>query len=344
MSRHFGIVLVALVLAGLFSGDRSIQAEKTKSGWEKGKLESFSELNSMISSSATTPLIVMDDDDTLTMMSCPGYHPGDSGSNTTLPQPPAPEVCQYLGGPAWYSWQSGLIKQPGVSQFQVARTETELIAVSNRLLSLNLMDYTEPTEIPTVLQSLVTNNKAILVVLTARGAGAISATERQFKNLHVGTGTKKKKAQNFLEFLAANAPRPSTTTTEPPASYAGPFQCGKLNRPVSYRNGVMYVAGQNKGDALICLAQKLKFEKTLKASGYVYFIDDTKSNVTDVYQALEALNKNGANIKGRALHYTRLQNHKNYLTTGEHALLYQRASYMRWINLRFALQLNLLKP
>src|SRR3569623_232893 len=54
---------------------------------------SFKEVQSLLQK-AKNPhhvLLALDDDDTLTMMPCP-----------------SPSRCQYLGGPAWFNWQSSL--------------------------------------------------------------------------------------------------------------------------------------------------------------------------------------------------------------------------------------------
>merc|ERR1711991_1270545 len=102
-------------------------------------------------------LIVMDDDDTLTMMKC--------NKNKGF------KNCQYLGGPAWYAWQDKILKDylnyGKDNVYRIASTEQELIDISTLLFNLNKMPYTEKS-IPNVLSRL--SNKGVkLLVETARG-------------------------------------------------------------------------------------------------------------------------------------------------------------------------------
>ncbi len=95
----------------------------------KSQVGSFQELKNIVLefNEPQATLVVMDDDDTITMMRCLNdVKPGS---------------CQYLGGPAWYDWQSDLVGSG--SPYSVAETQDELLKISTLLLAMNKMDYTE---------------------------------------------------------------------------------------------------------------------------------------------------------------------------------------------------------
>lgn len=258
-------------------------------------------------------LLVMDDDDTLTMMPC-------SDSKDT-------DKCQYLGGPAWSSWQQTLIGTP--SPYRVASSDDELFAIGSALFAVNFMDYTE-ADLPLVLQEL-TNTGVRLLVETARGGGDISATENQLTYLQVNSAD----PQPLLALIAAN----TLIMPEGQPSLASPFMpCADSNvRPVSYRQGVMYVAGQNKGAMLQCLLSKANTERPIRN---ILFIDDTLENVKDVYAAF----KNSTQYNVKAIHYTHLQKHKEALTAGPMSAVYQKKANERWQALKTVLGKTMQKP
>lgn len=263
-------------------------------------------------------LIVMDDDDTLTMMPC-----GDQKS---------PTKCQYLGGPAWYSWQSELIKQRSTSKLRVADKDGDLLQISGLLLSMNDMSYTD-TIIPGVLNSL-TQRGSKLLVLTARGVRNLSATEGQFSNLQMSMTNK----SSFLTFISANAMLGEKSGI---SSVAGPIQPADClaERPIAYQQGVMYVAGQNKGVMLKCLLSRTQSEQIKN----IVFIDDTLQNVEDVYAAFEQ----SKDYNVHAYHYTKLQAHKDALTAQDGSSdtnAYQVMSNARWQTIKVALKDALKQP
>ena len=256
-------------------------------------------------------LIVMDDDDTLMMMPCP-----DSK---------AFEGCQYLGGPAWDSWQTSLFTKN--SAFKVANNRDQLIEISALLLSVTNVDYTEK-ELPDLLEQL-TGAGAKLLVLTDRGPNNVSATARQFKYHTLSGG----KYAHFLDLIQQNAllGKDSAKT-----NIASPFYCATGSRPVSYQQGVMYGAGQNKGDMLHCLLELTQSE-TIE---HIFFIDDILQNVIDVHQAFSGNNPYQMHV----MHYTRLREHKAALTEGPHAAQLQQNAHQRWQAIKNTLEQNLLAP
>jgi len=283
------------------------------------EVSSFEELKKVVTdlgeANLAHTLLVMDNDDTLTMMSCP-----DQNNLKT---------CQYLGGPAWFSWQNSLLST--ASPYRVATEFDDLLKISTLLFAINYMEYTEE-DVPTVLQSLV-NSQVRLLVLTARGTDTSAATANQFSH-HVLSG-KNSKYLNFLDLISQNALVGKKSSIP---GIASPYQpCGNVKaRAVSYQNGVMYVAGQNKGQMLKCLLEATD-SSTIQN---IIFIDDTYENVKDVYEAFKTTKM--ANVI--SIHYTALSAHKDALTTGPNAKAYQENSNRRWNAIKSVLKKELQTP
>ncbi|CAG9297852.1 DUF2608 domain-containing protein [Celerinatantimonas diazotrophica] len=257
-------------------------------------------------------LIVMDDDDTLTMMKCTDQK--------------NPKKCQYIGGPAWYSWQSSLIEKPD-SIYKIANSKKQLENISSLLLSINNMPYTDKN-IPNILSELVSKG-AKLLVLTARGSSDSSATENQFSKLNI---IFKNKNESFLKFIQSHS---LTGKKNNISSLAGSFSPLKKGIPVSYQKGIMYVSGQNKGTMLEALLARTNSEKI----NNIFFIDDTQHNVKDVYHSFKNISK----YNTYAYYYTKLASHKSALTEPKNNI-YQAEAMYRWLTLKNALSTALLDP
>lgn len=263
-------------------------------GASKSQISSFEALQTIVEKmgSPSSTLVVMDDDDTLTMMPCSSE--ADSSH------------CQYLGGPAWYSWQSDLVKSGNKSDYRVADSQGELLDIAALILAMNKMTYTQDA-LSGVLQRL-SNQGVRLLVETARGGSNVSATEMQFEHLQVAGSSD----LSFLDLIQNNSLMMETNNN---ASLPSPFIPCDIpgSREVTYQRGVMYVAGQNKGVMLECLLDYYKQEdigNTALPIHNIVFIDDTQQNVDDVYQAF----KHNPNYKVAALHFDALDSHKQALT------------------------------
>lgn len=280
----------------------------------RGEVKSFNELRENIledfKDDLEDTLLVMDDDDTLTMMKCDTKNPSK-------------ENCQYLGGPAWFAWQQKLLDK----NQSIAKNFNELLDISNLLFSLNNMEYTQ-NDVPDVLKSL-TNAQLNLLVLTARGGEAADATTNQFSNLYTDT-TKKSTLMELIQNNALKGKRSKIT------SIASPFNVKGQKKEVTYKQGVMYISGQNKGELLHYL---LKNTRSFNIKNIV-FIDDTLQNVKDVDSAF----KDSSRYNVRAYHYTALQKHKNMLTKGKNAQKYQKWANDRWDSIKKVLNKQLLWP
>lgn len=301
-------MLVNIIFSTFSSADSEIQEIASFKALHKIALDLGKE-------NLSKTLLVMDDDDTLTMMSCPDQ----SKINR----------CQYLGGPAWYSWQNSLLGTQ--SKYRVANTMDELLEISTLLFAMNDMPYTEQ-DVPQVINELSKLGVRLLVE-TARGSDTASATSRQFTKLSV----KDPKYKNFMSLIQKNA-LPATKSSIP--SIASPYiprckQAGSKPRLISYQQGVMYVAGQNKGKMLQCLLKRTE-SSSIKN---IIFIDDTLENVIDIAEAFES-----SKFNVTALHYTALTGHKNALTTGPLAETFQNNAKYRWEIIKGVLSLSLQKP
>lgn len=257
-------------------------------------------------------LLVLDDDDTLTMMPCTNQKD--------------PNTCQYIGGAAWWGWQDHL---PHNSPYRVSKTSSGLNEDAAAIMALNKMTFTDPT-IPNVLSKL-TQEGVHVIVETARWPSMTNATQMQLSFLPTKINGKESNMSHlFNRFgLKSHAGIPSL---------ASPYRpCGnKSMRMVSYQMGVYYVASQNKGKLLRCLLKRTR-------SGFVkhiVFADDLKINTIAVYKAF----KHNPTIDVTSLYYTRLKRHKAMLIRGMYAHRYQNQARTEWIRIHKTVLNNLQSP
>ncbi len=279
---------------------------------------SFTEMEAHVKElgSPESTLVVMDNDDTLTTMSCP--------DRADL------KNCQYLGGAAWFSWQEEQLQN--LAQPRVANNFDDLLTVASTLFAINNMPYTAP-DVPIVLNNL-TQQKVRLLVETARGNGDAAATVRQFETLQV-----KHSNDSTLQALISNH---SLTFNGNPGK-ASPYtmECnGKTTSPLTYQQGAMYLSGQSKGPILKCMLEEHNKYGDGKDIKNVVFIDDTPSNVTSVFNTF----KDSDDFTVVALNYKALDEHKKAFTEGEMAAKYQNMAMERWEAISEILQLSLQNP
>lgn len=280
--------------------------------WEISSFTALIELVKEIDQAYNT-LIVMDDDDTISMMECPNYHD--------------PEQCQYLGGPAWFSWQNAQISKN--LQPRVANTFDELLVTATLLFNLNTMVYSQP-EVPTVLKKL-TGSGVRLLVETARGNSDISATEQQFSRLPFD------KTNSFATHLSENS-----LLFNHLSSKASPYTPCDIStmRGITYRNGTLYLEGQDKGINLICLLDEFNQQKSATKLTHIIFIDDTLKNVISVHNAF----KDKPHYQVKALHFNALDKHKAALTKGKYAGQHQKNAMDKWEMIESVLEVELNNP
>ena len=288
--------LIALSLLGC------VCVGNTVAGGKEPSVESFTNMQKYIKEGMEkSTLVVMDNDDTLTTMSCPDRS--------------KPDTCQYLGGAAWFDWQQEQIEN--MSQPRVADTFTGLLDISAALFSINYMPYSAK-DVPGVLDTL-TDKGVRLLVETARGDANIAATEAQFQRLSIDN----QEGDTLFSLISSHS-----LTFGNNSSKASPYQpCPEQKlRAISYRNGAMYLAGQNKGIILKCMLDEYNAQEGVEPITHVIFIDDTEGNVKNVREAFAG--SKTYNI--HALHYTALSEHKKAFTDGRMADTYQENAMQRW--------------
>ncbi len=246
-------------------------------------------------------LLALDNDETLTMMPSPSQN-----------------HCQYLGGTAWFIWQSKLTSN---SKDRIWTSFPQLIDINRLIFTMSKMVLDDPA-IPNTLKTadkLGVNT----VVATARGYDMISATEVQFNQDHI------------FKLIEKNAIKTDGNHISYPGFYLPAAWNDKPIRPIAYVNGILYLAGQNKG---MMLKQFLAKTGNTKHIREIIFVDDTMQNVTDVANAYA----NDPSVHVISIHYTRLAARKAAFLTGKNAKQLQAQANKQWFAIRDALRKNLI--
>ncbi len=302
-------LLTTVSLAFAVASAPAVMADATK-----GKLNSYEKLEDVFKGfKPHETLLVLDNDDTISTMPCVDE-----------------KNCQYLGGAAWFDWQDHLIEKDDPNR--VAKDFGELLQISALIFNVSNMQYTEQ-RLPEKLQAL-TKSGVRLLVETARGTVNVNATSRQFRNLKID-GSKYK---NFKEFVLANG-----LAFDGAKSLPSPVKPCSINgsRPVTFQQGVMYLAGQNKGIMLQCLLEQYALQADINMPiKNIVFIDDTPKNVENVYKAFKG--SDAYNV--RAFHYTAFDKHKKALTEGPRSEELQSKANERWEAIKTTLGDQLLMP
>ena len=282
------------------------------------ELKSYADLKEAISDfDPATTLLVFDNDDTISTMPC-------------LDE----QTCQYLGGAAWFDWQDELLKHD--SPYRVAKDFSGLLAISGFIFNATGMQVTDPA-LPELLSEL-TDSGMRLIVETARGSDVVNATERQLSAL---TGVDSQK----LDMLSLVKGAALTFSDGDIPSLEGPFLPCAINgaRPVTYRQGVMYLAGQNKGLMLKCLLRLYTANQDGREAmpiRNIVFVDDTPKNVDAVVVAF----RNEPDVTVKAFHYSAFDTHKAKLTEGPDAKTLQDRAKARWEHISASIRQALQSP
>lgn len=284
----------------------------------KHELSAYSDLKAAISDfDPATTLLVFDNDDTISTMPCRDE-----------------QSCQYLGGAAWFDWQDELLGH--ASPYRVAEDFGDLLAISSFIFNATNMQITDPA-LPGVVTEL-TSSGMRFIVETARGSDTVNATERQLSALTSPDG----KSYNMLALVRATA---LTFADADLPSIESPFQPCSMNgtRPVTYRQGVMYLAGQDKGLMLKCLLRLNAADADGREAmpvRQIVFVDDTPKNVDDVVAAF----RDEPDITVKAFHYSAYDAHKARLTKGPTAKSLQDRSKARWEQINASIKAALQDP
>jgi hypothetical protein len=246
-------------------------------------------------------LLVMDDDDTLTMMPCPTKN-----------------HCQYLGGPAWFAWQS---KLPQNSKQRIWKSFPALLSINNLIFSMSKMPLTD-SHIPVTLK--IAQQQGIkTIVASARGYDMVNPTETQFTQ------------DGIFDLIRNNAIKTPDDHTGFPGIYNPAKWNNKSVRAIAYVHGILYLAGQNKG---VMLQQFLAKTKNTRKIRMIIFVDDTMQNVKEVASAYAK----DANMNAVSIHFTRLASHKAAFLSGKNAKKWQAQATQQWFAIRHAMRKNLI--
>jgi Protein of unknown function (DUF2608) len=176
----------------------------------------------------------------------------------TMPDP--------LGSHEWHEWKKGL---PADNEYKVEC----LLDVQGMFLQFAHLVPTEPV-VPILIKQLQ-DLRYTVIALTARGWQYRYPTEREL-NL------------NGIDFSKS-----ALRNQEGKVGYPGKYMpnmngSDKKPRPVSYQDGVLMVAGQDKGLSLLDL-----LERSGKVAQYkfIVFVDDSHRNVENMLWVLQATNK-----------------------------------------------------
>lgn len=180
-------------------------------------------------------------------------------------------MTQPLGSVGWWDWQYNLQKNESQSDKLFTKEYLQLVRIQNILFQLVKMEVTDEYVIPFIQKAA--EQEAILIGLTARGKEHLSATLMQLKDNKFTIDDKlffKKRGLKYND----------------KTSVAGKFKCPQFSREVIYQQGIMFLDGEDKGQALRCLLARAKREvKT------IFFVDDAKRNITSVEKAFSNQNE-----------------------------------------------------
>lgn len=189
-----------------------------------------------------TTLMVFDLDDTLITMS----HP--------------------LGSVGWWDWQYELQKQGSDSDQLFTKDYQQLVRIQNILFQLVKTEVTDEYVIPFFKSAI--KQDTTLMGLTARGQEYLSTTLMQLKDNQF-------MAEEQLMFRKHGLKLNNDET-----SVAGNIHCPQFNREVIYQQGIMFLSGEDKGKALLCILDQTK--QDIKT---ILFVDDAKRNIVSMGKA-----------------------------------------------------------
>ncbi len=157
-----------------------------------------------------------------------------------------------LGGDIWYSWQRGKFKLKPDAADQLSDSCLFGSAIGY-LYELGNMDLTDPL-LPKYISSWQNNGLAVFA-LTSRSPNYRAATEREL-------------LKNSINF--SSSPLKTMDDCMPTYSY-------KLEKEMSYINGIMMTTGMNKGDMLAHI-----LGRTGRSYKAIVFVDDSEKNINNM--------------------------------------------------------------
>ncbi|KTD65310.1 hypothetical protein Lsan_0826 [Legionella santicrucis] len=209
------------------------------------EMDSFADIATLYEKAKSDPkstLMVFDLDDTL----------------ITMTQP--------LGSVGWWDWQYELQTTGKDADKLFTADYQQLVRIQNILFQLIKMEVTDQYVLPFLKNA--TDQGAIILGLTARGKEHLSATLMQLKDNNFMIGDKLLFQEKGLKFKNNKT------------SIADNLHCPQFSKEVIYQRGIMFLDGEDKGQALLCVLSKIKTEiKT------IIFVDDAKRNSVSMDKA-----------------------------------------------------------
>jgi Protein of unknown function (DUF2608) len=200
-----------------------------------------------------------------------------------------------LGSEQWFDWQTYLLQNEPESPQLVAQSFQGILEAQGRLYQLGTMHPTQQ-DLPAIIRRIQRRGIAT-VVLTSRGDEFRAATERELVRNGFMFGesalpVSASVSSTYLPYDLANPEAVGLTTVDLESTANG------TPRPVSYANGIMMVAGQNKGIMLTTLLHRAK--RNIQA---VVFVDNRAEQVASM---LAYLSQHG--IDTTTILYERVEN------------------------------------
>lgn len=185
-------------------------------------------------------------------------------------------MTQPLGSVGWWDWQTSLLKTGNNTDKLFTTDYNQLARIQNILFQLIKMEVTDEKAIPFI--KLAINEGAMILGLTARGKEHLSATFMQLNDNHF---TEK----GELIFKKHGLKLGDGDKT----SVAGNFYCPQFTREVVYEKGLIFLSGEDKGQALSCIISNAK--QPIKT---IIFVDDSSKNTQSVSNAF--INRQDINV------------------------------------------------
>lgn len=179
-------------------------------------------------------------------------------------------MTQPLGSVGWWDWQANLLKTGNDPEKLFTTEMNQLVRIQNILFQLIKMEVTDENAIPFLKESV--HEGAIILGLTARGQEHLSATLMQLKNNKFTENGNLLFKKYGLKFNQASF-------------VTDGFYCPQFTKEVVYQNGIMFLSGEDKGQALSCIVKNAK--QNIKT---IIFVDDAKRNIDSVNNAFASRN------------------------------------------------------
>lgn len=178
-------------------------------------------------------------------------------------------MSQPLGSVGWWDWQSGLLKNDKNAKDLFTTDYNQLVRIQNILFQLIKMDVTDENVLPFIQQAA--NDEATIIGLTARGKEHLSATLMQLTD------------NQFMENDQLLFKRHGLKIP------TGSFACPKFTRDVIYQDGIIFLSGEDKGQALTCI-----LSSATQQIQTIIFVDDSAKNTQAVKRSFA--DRNDVNV------------------------------------------------